>query len=110
MQGKVDERPSRGRFVLTGSANLTLLHSVTQSLAGRTAIVNLLPCDYRETRRFAGVPTDLFDVMVTGGYPAIFDRGIAAGDCFASYITSYIERDVRQVLNVGDLVLFQTFL
>jgi len=47
---------------------------------------------------------------VTGGYPAILDRGIAAGDCFASYITSYIERDVRQVLNVGDLVLFQTFL
>jgi predicted AAA+ superfamily ATPase len=110
LQGEVDERPKRGRFILTGSTNLTLLHSVSQSLAGRTAIVTLLPCGYDEVCRFPKAPTDLFEVMVRGGYPAIFDRGLEAADWFASYITTYLERDVRQVLNVGDLVLFQTFL
>jgi uncharacterized protein len=110
LQGEVDERPTRGRFILTGSANLTLLHSVSQSLAGRTAIVNLLPCGFDEICRFPKSPTGPFDAMVTGGYPAIFDRRLSAADWFASYITSYLERDVRQVLNVGDLVLFQTFL
>ena len=110
LQVEVDARPQRGRFVLTGSANLLLLQSVSQSLAGRNAIVNLLPCGYEEVRRFPRPPEDMAEVLRSGGYPAIFDRGIEPGDWFASYITSYVERDVRQVLNVGDLVLFQTFL
>jgi hypothetical protein len=76
----------------------------------RAAIVNRLPCGCDEVRRFANAPTDLFEGMVTGGYPAIFDPGTAPGDCFTSYITSHLERDVRQAFNVGDLVLFQTFL
>jgi predicted AAA+ superfamily ATPase len=110
LQGEVDRKATRGRFILTGSANLMLLQSVSQSLAGRTAIVNLLPCGYDEVLRFGRPAGDLFEVMVKGGYPAIFDRRIAARDWFGSYLTSYLERDVRQVLNVGDLVLFQTFL
>ena len=101
MQGEVDERPKRGRFIRTGSGHLTLLHPVSQSLAGRTAIANLLPCGYDEVCRFLKAPTDLSDVMVRGGYPAIFDRGLEAADWFASYITTYLERDVRQVLNGG---------
>jgi len=110
LQGEVDRKATRGRFILTGSANLMLLQSVSQSLAGRTAIVNLLPCAYDEVLRFGRPAADLFEVMVKGGYPAIFDRRIAARDWFAGYLTSYVERDVRQVLNVGDLILFQTFL
>jgi uncharacterized protein len=110
LQVEVDVRPGRGRFILTGSANLLLLQSVSQTLAGRTAIVNLLPCGYDEIRRFPRFPESVFEVLRFGGYPAVFDRLIAPEEWFASYITSYVERDVRQILNVGDLVLFQTFL
>lgn len=110
LQGEVDARPGRGRFVLTGSANLALLQSVSQSLAGRTALLNLLPLGLDELRRFPKAPDTLFDVLWTGGYPALFDRDLAPADWFASYVGTYVERDVRQMLNVGDLVAFQTFL
>lgn len=109
LQGEVDERPRRGRFILTGSANLALLESVTQSLAGRTALLNLLPLGLEEVRLFPRPPTTLFDVLWHGGYPAIFDRKADPGDWFASYVGTYVERDVRQMLNVGDLGAFQTF-
>ena len=110
LQVEVDARPGRGRFILTGSANLMLLQTVSQSLAGRTAILELLPCSLEELRRFRLPRVGLFEAMRAGGYPAVFDRGIAPGEWFASYITAYLERDVRQILNVGDLVTFQTFL
>jgi len=110
LQVEVDARPTPGRFVLTGSANLALLQSVSQSLAGRTAIVNLLPCGHEEVCRFPRHPDDLDELIRAGGYPALYDRGIEPWDWYSDYLTTYVERDVRQVLNVGDLALFQTFL
>ena len=110
IQVEVDERPTPGRFVLTGSANFALLESVSQSLAGRTAVVHLLPCAHEELLAFSNAPVTLFDTIQTGAYPAIFDRGIEPLDWYRGYITTTLERDVRQIVNVGDLGAFQTFL
>ena len=110
LQEMVDADPRPGRFILTGSANFALLESVSQSLAGRTAVLHLLPLDREETRRFPEHPGDLFTTLWTGGYPVLFDRGIPPRDWFGSYVSTYVERDVRQVVNVTDLIAFQTFL
>ncbi len=110
LQGEVDERPSAGRFILTGSANFGLLQTVSQSLAGRTAVLQLLPLSLEEIRRFPNPPDDLFTLLWQGAYPALYDRALAPNDWAAAYVGTYVERDVRQILNVTDLVAFQTFL
>ncbi|MEA2561853.1 MAG: uncharacterized protein QOH06_3357 [Acidobacteriota bacterium] len=110
LQPLVDERPDRGRFVLTGSANFALLQSLGQSLAGRTALLELLPLSLEEIRRFPEPPVDLFTMLWRGSYPALYDRGLEAGDWYPSYVATYLERDVRAILSVGDLLTFQTFL
>jgi hypothetical protein len=110
VQGEVDARPRPGRYVLTGSANLALLGAVSQSLAGRTALLTLLPLSLDEVRRFPGAPSDLLSTLWTGGYPAILDRQIDAADWLSAYVGTYVERDVRQLVNVESLTMFQTFL
>lgn len=110
IQTDVDARPERGRYILTGSANFALLQSIGQSLAGRTAVLHLLPLSLEELRRFPECPKDLFDVLWNGSYPATFDRGLSPGEWYPSYLATYLERDVRMILNVGDLAAFQTFL
>jgi hypothetical protein len=95
---------------LAGSANLALLHGVSQSLAGRTALLNLLPLSLEELRHFPNPPVELFDLLWRGSYPATFDRGLAPGDWYPSYVGTYLERDVRALLNIGDPLTFQTFL
>jgi hypothetical protein len=110
IQVKVDENRSPGRYVLTGSANFALLEEVGQSLAGRTAVLHLLPCGHEEIVRFPQAPEDLFATIQQGAYPAIFDRGVEPLDWYRSYITTTLERDVRRIVNVMDLGAFQTFL
>ncbi len=110
IQGIVDERGRNGLFVLTGSQHLGLLEAVSQSLAGRCAMLHLLPLGLDELKRFPSAPRDLFTVMFAGGYPRIHDRRLSPGDWLASYTATYVERDVRQVLRVGDLLAFQAFL
>jgi len=110
LQPMVDERPTRGRFILTGSANFALLHSLRQSLAGRTALLELLPLGLEEIRRFPQPPQSLFELLWRGTYPALYDRGLEPRDWYPSYVATYLERDVRAIMNVGDLVAFQTFL
>jgi predicted AAA+ superfamily ATPase len=110
IQVAVDEEPAPGGVVVTGSANFALLESVTQSLAGRTAIANLLPCGHQELLRFPNSPRHLFGTIQSGSYPAIFDRGLDPVDWYRSYITTTLERDVRQIVNVEDLGSFQVFL
>jgi hypothetical protein len=110
IQVEVDENPKPGQFVLTGSANFALLESVAQSLAGRTAIAHLLPCSHQELLQFTHAPTQLFDTIQAGAYPAIFDRGIDSLDWYRGYITTTLERDIRQIVRVSELGAFQTFL
>ncbi|NOZ79126.1 MAG: ATP-binding protein [Acidobacteria bacterium] len=110
LQVVVDEAPSPGRFVLTGSADLALLGSISQSLAGRTSVARLLPCSYDELLRFPEPPSDVWKTVWMGAFPAVFDRRVPPGDWFRAYITTYLERDVRQLLRVADLTAFQLFL
>ncbi len=110
IQVDVDARRQRGRWILTGSQNLLLLSGISQSLAGRAALLELLPFSMAELRAADWLETDLFSLLWRGGYPALFDRGEDPAAWLASYVATYVERDVRQTLNVGDLLAFQTFL
>jgi predicted AAA+ superfamily ATPase len=110
IQEAVDENSRPGRFVLTGSQHFGLSASVGQSLAGRTAVLQLLPLSLEEYADF-GIPlNDLFEVLFAGGYPRIHDRSIAPERWLADYVATYVERDVRQIANVSDLGAFSTFL
>ncbi len=109
LQVLVDEDARPGRFILTGSQHFGLLSSISQSLAGRTAILHLAPLAYEETGADPEAD-DLFDVILRGGYPPIIAGSLPPHRWMASYVATYVERDVRQVLNVGDLTAFQTFL
>lgn len=108
LQGMVDDDPEPGRFVLTGSSNLALRSDVTQSLAGRTALLELLPLDLEERIELAPVE-DLWQAVWEGGYPAIHQRGVSADRWLSAYVASYVERDVRQLLAVTNLIAFQGF-
>lgn len=109
LQEEVDLRPQPGRFIVTGSQHFGMSARISQSLAGRVGIVHLLPCSFDELERFEEYPTDLFDILWSGGYPRIYDRGIPPDRWLVDYITTYVQRDVRQILNVGDLQAFTNF-
>jgi uncharacterized protein len=83
--------------------------STGQSLAGRSAVVHLLPVSRREVAEFASYPKTLNETLVTGGYPRILDRKLKPADWLSSYLATYLERDVRSLSNIGDLVTFQRF-
>lgn len=110
LQGVIDADPRPGRWILTGSQNLTLLESVSQSLAGRTAVLHLLPLARSEVIRFARHPESLEATVLAGGYPRIFDRRLDPSDWLSAYVATYAERDVRTISNIGDLLTFQRFL
>ena len=84
--------------------------TVSQFLAGRTALLNLLPLSYGEILRFGDHEDTLDEVLLIGGCPRIYDRGLGASEWLGSYIATYLERDVRSVRNVGDLDAFGRFL
>ena len=109
LQELIDNDSSPGRWILTGSQNFALLHSISQSLAGRTAVHNLHPLTRGETIRFSEYPTTLDEALVAGSYPRIFDRRLNPADWFSSYVATYIERDVRSITQVIDLPTFQRF-
>ncbi len=110
LQGMVDEDRRPGRFVLAGSQQFGLLAGITQSLAGRVAITQLLPLSLAEIARSPNFETNLDTLLLTGGYPVLHAQKLAAQDWFPSYVASYVERDVRQVMNIQDLSTFQRFL
>ena len=109
LQGIIDDNPAPGRWILSGSQNLTLLESVRQSLAGRTEVHQLLPLTWGEIIRFTQYPAGLEEALFSGGYPRIFDQDLEPSAWLRSYVTTYLERDVRMLSNVGDLVTFQRF-
>ena len=115
LQGVVDERSRMGEFILTGSQQFGLTAAITQSLAGRVALLQLLPLSWPELAQVEGSGArarTLEQVLWSGGYPALFDRRRRIDDpaqWLGAYTASYIERDVRQVLAVSDLSLFRRF-
>jgi len=110
LQNDIDLRPDAGRFILTGSQHFGLSQSIAQSLAGRCGILVLLPPSLDELSSFPTAPADLFPLLWQGSYPRIYDRKIPAHQWLADYTTTYIQRDVRQVINIGDLQAFSGFL
>ena len=110
LQVIVDELKTMGRFILTGSQNFLLLEKITQSLAGRVAVLHLLPFEYSEIAKAKITGRELDEVLYSGAYPALYDRGISPQDYYPSYIQTYIERDVRNIKNIGDLSTFQRFI
>jgi hypothetical protein len=128
IQGIVDRVDRPGHFILSGSQNFLLLHRVSQTLAGRCAVLRLLPFSRSELigrpirdiakslqgRRTAAstkqeASADLFETLFTGGYPRIHDKGLKPQNWLAHYYQTYLERDVRDLLNVGDIEGFGRF-
>ena len=110
LQGLVDERQRMGDFVLTGSQQFDLVRHITQSLAGRVGRVELLPLQGLELQQANLLGGDVDTLMVTGHYPALYSRDLLPQDWFSNYVATYVERDVRQLLQIKDLQLFQRFL
>ena len=110
LQVLVDEDKTKGKWILTGSQNLTLLESISQSLAGRTAILHLFPLTHNEILRFSEPPETLDSLLLTGGFPRIYDEQLSPAEWLSSYVGTYLERDVRSVLKVADLVSFHRFI
>ena len=110
LQSDIDALPEPGRFILTGSQHFGLSQSISQSLAGRCGILVLLPPSIKELSAFPSAPDDLFSQLWQGAYPRIYDRNIPAHQWLADYTATYVQRDVRQVINIGDLQAFTGFL
>lgn len=110
MQTHVDTSGKDGMYLLAGSQNFQLLQQVTQSLAGRTAILKLLPFSRRELHDANLLDNDINAQIFKGFYPRIYDKEIEPADYYPSYIQTYVERDVRTVLKVTDLNKFVKFI
>ncbi len=106
IQRLVDEN-RQVQFILTGSSNFLLLEKISQTLAGRTAVLHLLPFSFEELEPGAEQYEDL---IFKGRYPRIYDRDIAPTDFYPAYIQTYVERDVRLLKNIGDINAFIQFI
>lgn len=109
IQGIVDQKKSPGLFILTGSQNFLLLEKITQSLAGRVRLLTLHPFGMAEIIG-KKPPRSFEETLFKGFYPPLYDRDLSPREWYMDYIQTYIERDVRQIINVTDLHVFQKFL
>ena len=110
IQGVVDASGRMGLFVLTGSQNLSLLSRVTQSLAGRTALVELLPLSIAELRAVGLLDAGYASHLIKGFFPAVYARKLEPHEWLQGYVVTYAERDARQLAAIQDLSAFQRFL
>jgi hypothetical protein len=126
IQTRVDEVDRPGQFILSGSQNFLLMKNISQTLAGRCAIFHLLPFSVNELRQIPHpeieeigqkIPSlpepengNLFDLLFTGFYPRIHDKKMDAQDWLKNYTQTYLERDVRDLINIGDLESFRRFM
>lgn len=109
IQVAVDAEPDKGRFILTGSQNFSMMERISQSLAGRVAIATLLPLTIEEAREnFSTASID--DLLFSGFYPRIHQDRLDPVEALRFYLQTYVERDVRQLIRIGDLDRFHTFL
>ena len=109
LQRRLDEAEKPGRFILTGSQQFGLLAGITQTLAGRVALLTLLPFSLGELQAAGEGPASLEELLHAGLYPPIHDRGVEPSLWFDNYVRTYVERDVRQMVNVRDLGDFRRF-
>jgi predicted AAA+ superfamily ATPase len=102
-----DQKTGR-KFILTGSSNFFMLENITQSLAGRTAILTLLPFSFTELGERKKSSTET--LMINGCYPGMWTNGLPANTFYRHYYNTYVERDVRKIVNIQDISLFQRFI
>jgi len=107
LQSHVDKSGKNGRIVITGSHNFLLMEQISQSLAGRVGITKLLPFSYFE---LSSVETDLHEILFKGSYPRIYDQGIRPEIFYRNYISTYIEKDIRQIKQILKLDDFMRFM
>lgn len=110
LQGILDEKNIPGMFILTGSQNFLLLEKISQTLAGRIALLRLLPFSLEELYNANISFKEYEEYLFTGSYPRIYDQHIKPHYWHSNYIQTYIERDIRMIKNIHDLNAFQTFL
>ncbi len=110
LQGQIDAADEPGQYVLTGSQNFLLMKGITQSLAGRTALLTLFPLSQRELDAEAMLPDDLNRWILQGGYPRLYRHDISPSDYYPPYVQTYLERDVRDLTDVGSLDSFRRFM
>lgn len=110
LQEVLDNSKSKGQFILTGSNNLLLQESISQNLAGRVAYFQLPPFSLSELHSASLLSPDDDELMLKGFYPPVYDQKIPAVDWTRNYISTYVEKDVRQVKNINDLLVFERFL
>ena len=112
LQTKTDADKIMGQYILSGSQNFLLLESISQSLAGRVAIFRLLPFSHAELSSHTPNlrPYEIPQAILTGGYPALYDRNLPISRYFQNYLATYVERDARKALNIRDLSSFQQFI
>jgi predicted AAA+ superfamily ATPase len=110
LQSHVDSTGQSGQFILTGSQQFNMLEKITQSLAGRVGLLRLLPFSMSELKSHTLLAPELDVLLLQGGYPPVYAREVRASVWYANYVQTYLERDVRQMVQVNDLGLFQKFL
>lgn len=110
MQTRVDEYDKPGQYIITGSAHLTLLENLTQSLAGRAALLKLLPLQITELSGKNMLDESCIQQLYRGFYPRLYKHQMDPIDWYPNYIQTYLEKDVREIINVKSLVTFKRFL
>jgi len=110
IQTIVDAKQKEGYLIITGSQQFELLEGISQSLAGRTALVRLLPFSMNEAYDFKQLDISIDQVLYTGFYPRIFDKQLNPTEAMLFYVNTYVERDLRLLINIKDLSKFEVFL
>lgn len=110
LQEILDNSKVKGLFILSGSNNFLLQQNISQTLAGRVGYINLLPFSIEELKKSKLLPDDDDQLMLKGFYPPIYDQEIPPLDWCPNYIRTYIEKDVRQIKNITDLIVFERFI
>lgn len=110
MQGILDQTNKDGFYILTGSNNFLLQQSISQSLAGRIGYIDLLPLCYSEILQFNIKDDSIEELLLNGSYPELYDKNRKPSLWYPAYIRTYIERDVKQIRNIENTILFNRFL
>ena len=110
LQSHIDSVNEAGMYVITGSHNLLLMQSISQSLAGRTSLLTLAPFSTKELNASNLLPATVNEMLYNGSFPRIYDKHIEPSDFYPSYIQTYIERDVRTLRNITDYSSFTRFI
>lgn len=109
IQGIVDEENIPGQYILSGSQNFLLNQNINQSLAGRVAVFRLFPFDFQELKPHDLLEATWYETYFKGFYPRLYDMNIFPEEFYRNYIETYVERDVKEIINIRNINLFRNF-